>query len=508
MLIKRRKARKSDRGIYIQDQELKKTRFKVGTFYRYIIDVKNRKLIILADAEKGNKVSRRDTENGIKPVLDIRRKDALRSFADCDYMQVSIYNDRIVVEGYENANEGILANLKGILRRKVGKVTGIRQLLNLRKKYQVELSLNQLKQVAGCEQLAMDLDSICPVDTQSFNWHDAARVQKKVKQLQIPLKVVSLFAGAGLLDKAWVDSGYEVIWSNEIDKDACNTYKANIGNHVVQGDIMEIDKSDIPQAPVIIGGSPCQGFSNSNRITHYLDNPKNVLVREFIKTVKANNNGRVFVLENVPQILTAGDGAFRNEIYQELSDFEITSGVLNSADFGSAQKRDRAILIGSKIGRIELPEPGMKTPRTVAEAFSGLDESIPNQNDYSVPKAETLERMKHIPQGGNVFDIPESIRPSQKHSDCYRRLCWNKPSIAIVNVRKAMILHPSLNRILSIREVARLFDLPDDFVFKGSLAAMQQATCNGVPLRLGQAVAEKVKEAIINYNRNYVQMES
>jgi len=86
-----------------------------------------------------------------------------------------------------------------------------------------------------------------------------------------------------------------------------------------------------------------------------------------------------------------------------------------------------------------------------------------------------MERIKHVQQGGNVKDIPEEIRPKGQHSDMYKRLEWDKPSITIVNPRKAMLLHPTENRILSIRECCRLFSLPDNFIFKGSLSAMQES---------------------------------
>lgn len=242
-------------------------------------------------------------------------------------------------------------------------------------------------------------------------------------------------------------------------------------------------------------------------VTGFLDNPNNFLVREFIKAVKRNDNCKVFVMENVPQILTAGDGAFKNEILSELSDFDISYGVLNSADYGSAQMRKRAIFIGSKIGKIELPKPFV-TPanyKTVREAFEDIEATTPNQCDYSKPKADTVKRMSFVQQGGNWQDIPDAYKNAKMlsgktHSSVYRRLSEDQPSTTIVNPRKSLITHPTENRILSIRECARLFDLPDKFTFKGSISAMQQAVCNGVPAKLGAAIAKVVRVAIEQFN--------
>lgn len=93
------------------------------------------------------------------------------------------------------------------------------------------------------------------------------------------------------------------------------------------------------------------------------------------------------------------------------------------------------------------------------------------------------------------------MREGKTHSNLMRRLSQNLPSIALPNFRKSNILHPSLNRILSVREVARLFDLSNDFLFTGSLATMQQMVCNAVPVKMEHAVANTIKKAIENYNR-------
>lgn len=107
--------------------------------------------------------------------------------------------------------------------------------------------------------------------------------------------------------------------------------------------------------------------------------------------------------------------------------------------------------------------------------------------------------MSYVPPGGNWRDIPDHLRTpnmcGNTHSSVFRRLEWEKPSITITNVRKSNILHPVFNRILSVREAARLFGLKDNFVFKGTLSSMQQQVANLVPTQLAKAIGQQIKQA-------------
>jgi DNA (cytosine-5)-methyltransferase 1 len=496
-LIKRRIGKNSNRGIYIQDKELRNTNFQVGGNFKYVVDVNNNKIVILPTNEKAkNTVSKRLTKDGLKPIIDIRSKDALNSFQGMDYLQISIFEDSITVEGFVNDKENDI-NSCNVNKSKC--VKDITQLIKVKKKVSTSIPKILLSKAVGSpnefnynqvfEQLSLNVDTDNIISLKSaFN------------NLKIPLSVVSLFSGAGVLDKGFIDNGFDVVFAVDIDEGACQTYKHNIGNHIINEDITKINKKELPKASIVIGGSPCQGFSNGNRRTNYLDNPKNLLVKEFIDTVKANDECKVFVLENVPQLLTTGDGAFIREIENELKDFEISKGVLCSADYGTAQKRHRAIVVGSKLGKIELPKPFVTAYKTVREAFKGLSANIPNQNDYSKPTSLTKERMSHVPPGGNINNIPLHIKPKGGHSCSYKRLEWDKTSITIMNPRKNNITHPSLNRSLSVRECARLFGLSDSFIFKGTLSSMQQQIANAVPYNLSYAIAKSIKKFVMRLN--------
>lgn len=516
-MIKTRKAKKSTRGIYLQDKELKQTAFQPGTNFKYVVDTKNKKMVILPADSSINTVSKRTTKEGIKPVIDIRNKEALSIFKEADYLQVEIQEDQIIVSGYEEKKPSVFEKVSKKITNvfsKKSNVLDITSLLDVRKKFEVRMSSEELAKAVGEVQHFEQLSIFDVIgDTRSYSTQSLQTIEKGLKNIKIPLQLISLFSGAGVMDMGFVEEGFDITFALEIEEDAVLTYRENHGDHVELGDITKFDKkrfNDIA-SPVMIGGSPCQGFSSSNRQTNFLDNPNNLLVKEFIDSIKANSNCQVFVLENVPKILSAGNGQFKQEIYNELSDFEITSGVLTATDFGGAQERKRAFFIGSKIGKIDLPKPTHSPGNytTVRQALEGLHDGVPNQMDYTKPKATTIERMKTVPEGGNWRNFPDEFKTEgmftgNTHSSVYRRLEWDKPSITIANPRKSNITHPSENRILSVRECARLFGLKDNFFFKGSLSKMQQAVCNSVPVDLARAVAKQIKHAIMKFNiRNH-----
>ncbi|WP_026701603.1 DNA cytosine methyltransferase [Salibacterium aidingense] len=456
-LIKERKAKVSKRGIYLQDQELMQTAFKPGVSYQYTVDPQSQSIMIHPASDSNNTVSKRWYQEKVKSVIDIRKKEALSALQGADYLTIEIFDDHITVTGHQETpreNEPV--------------TTG---------------------------QITFTRDALAAVVRENPSWNIPGYPNEVLGPVDEVLSAVSLFSGAGVFDIAWAEH-FHIVAAIERDRHATQTYVANFPHLLQHQDIIRFDPAGMPQADVCFGGSPCQGFSNSNRHSHFLDNPNNKLVRHFIESVKANKQCKVFVLENVPQLLTAGDGQFLMEIEAALAEFEITSGVLEASTFGSPQYRKRAFVIGSKVGKIPLPIPYNSPKKTVQEAFQGLHTDIPNQTDVTTTGGETLERYKHVPEGGNVMDIPASIRPNGTHSTFYKRLRKTAPAPSIVHPRKAHILHPEKDRILTVRECARLFDVPDQFTFKGTLNAMQQQIANAVPVSLGKAIAQSVKEAL------------
>lgn len=307
------------------------------------------------------------------------------------------------------------------------------------------------------------------------------------------VKAVSLFAGAGGMDLGFIKQGFDVVWAVDNDGGACETYRENIGDHIICEDITKVKSEDIPDCSLIYGGNPCQGFSSANRRTGFINNPKNFLVKEYIRIVK-DKQPEVFVLENVPQILTAGKGQFLREIKEELHMYHIEASVLTASNYEVPQTRRRAILIGSKNGIIKHPLPTVSKEKTVGDGFEGIHNDLYNQLDRIKHSEIVLKRIKSVPSGGNIKNIPEHIRPKGSHSNVYKRLELDKPSITIAHVRKAMIIHPTENRVLSVREAARLQSFPDDFVFHSGLASKFQQVANAVPPLMAEAIAKEVKK--------------
>ena len=176
------------------------------------------------------------------------------------------------------------------------------------------------------------------------------------------MKIISLFSGAGGLDLGLIQAGNTIIWANDIDKDAVATYRENIGDHIVCDDIKNIDISALPNADVVVGGFPCQGFSQANRL-RTLDDDRNQLYRFFFNTIKVKQP-KYFIAENVKGILSLGKG---EAIKQIVADFEaagyITSvNLVNMADYGVPQTRQRVIIIGQRVDlgkelRFIFPQP-------------------------------------------------------------------------------------------------------------------------------------------------------
>ena len=132
------------------------------------------------------------------------------------------------------------------------------------------------------------------------------------------MKIVSLFSGAGGLDLGLIKAGHEVIWANDIDFDSCETYKLNIGDHIICEDITKIKLEEIPDCDIVIGGFPCQGFSQAN-LLRGTDDERNILYKQFYRIIKGKKP-EYFIAENVRGILSLDNGNAIKKIVKDFSD--------------------------------------------------------------------------------------------------------------------------------------------------------------------------------------------
>lgn len=162
---------------------------------------------------------------------------------------------------------------------------------------------------------------------------------------------ISLFSGCGGLDLGFVKAGFEIIFANDIDKDACETYAKNIGNHIVCKDIYTLNANEIPNADILIGGFLCLGFTIANGKNRNLNSNYNTLYLEYARVLKAKQP-KYFLVENVAGIQSGK--AFKENFYEKIlptfekCGYKVKHSLLNASDFFVPQNRKRIIIIGTR----------------------------------------------------------------------------------------------------------------------------------------------------------------
>lgn len=465
---------------------LRNRNIKIGKKYSYFIDKITHAVHIVPDNNGPLTVSRKKSGKDYKPLFDIRSKEVKELCAHADYLQVEVSGDVIIVSTYKRkkAVTSNIIRLEDVLGEKTGEIILDRA-----------VGADSVQMLFGKPTLANDayFTSLCgSIPNYMF--------RKKKKEIKQVYDVISLFSGAGLLDYAFKDEQFRFVYGVDFDKDACETYKYNIGDLINCVDIRSVDADDIPDADVCIGGPCCQAYSNANRnnIDTVAGEQKRLLVDDYIRIVKAKQV-KVFVIENVPQMLTKENGKYLDRVINGLPEYDITYTVVTDSQVGGYTMRKRAIIIGSKIGKIELPTAEICTVKTVRDALSQVDATWFNYKDVTMPRPDTAKAMSFVPQGGNWKDIPESIHkfgPSTQ-SNTYRRLAWIESSPTITNWRKCILIHPEENRILNVSEAAALMGLDKTFHVLGtSLNSRQQQVGNGVTQAIGRFVKEHVLKAL------------
>lgn len=304
------------------------------------------------------------------------------------------------------------------------------------------------------------------------------------------MTITSLFSGAGGLDLGLIQAGNTVIWANDIDKDAVETYRENIGPHIICKDIKDISLCDIPSADVVVGGFPCQGFSIANLKRNVADE-RNTLYLFFYSIVK-DKQPKFFIAENVKGILSLGGGSIIRQIVDDFNSvgYLVEIHRINAADYGVPQHRERVIIIGQRndisdkmIFRFPTPthdKDGVSLPKWVS--MKSALASFPVDYNSEIDPNAFGSNYKFVARNFTAHRISDPDKPS--------------PTIlARGNGKGGVCAIPHYNgeRRLTVRESAVIQTFPFSFIFKGRMGSCYRQIGNAVPVLFAKTLGKELK---------------
>ena len=324
-------------------------------------------------------------------------------------------------------------------------------------------------------------------------------------------KFIEVCAGAGGFSSGFLNTGFTCVLLNEKDKTCCKTLEKNHPNIPIScSDMLELDLSPHKKIDVLLGGVPCQSFSQAGK-RKGLDDSRGNLILVFAKMVKKYKPS-VFIVENVKGLLTHNKGTTFSSILESFDkkNYNIEYKVLNAYNYGVAQKRERLFIVGTHKKRItkkfEWPEPCLN--KLVLK-----DVLLPEPEDkeginYSEEKAKVLAI---VPPGGCWINLPEDIQKQYMKKSfesgggkrgIARRLSYNEPSLTLTTSpcqKQTERCHPKYTRPFTVREYARIQSFPDDYEFCGTTNQKYKQIGNAVPVKLAERVAEQVLKLFTNF---------
>jgi len=368
---------------------------------------------------------------------------------------------------------------------------------------------------------------------------------------------ISLFAGAGGCSLGFRQAGYDIRFATDIDPDAVDSYRRNFSATACEvGDIRELSPDSLlerialrpGELDILLGGPPCQGFSSAGMKTG--DDPRNSLLHHYVRLLEAVRP-KWFVMENVEGLLTnSGGGPIHDTVEAFLeAGYSVNLEKVYAQGYGVPQRRKRVVIVGNRLGcDFIFPKPVTRFSGnifrmgeiTFATAVSDLPPATQEldpplafvrkpQNDlqaYLRGGAKTvtdhwtpvlsniqLERVRGLQPGQTMKDLPEHLQhesfqrrafrrvmdgtPVEKRGGApsgLKRLFANEPSLTITSAATREFVHPAEDRLLTLRECARLQTFPDAFVFAGSAASRIQQIGNAIPPLLARSIAEHIAQ--------------
>lgn len=310
----------------------------------------------------------------------------------------------------------------------------------------------------------------------------------KKRQAVKPMTVISLFSGCGGMDLGFVGgfhflgqdyqkTGFKIIWANEISAAACKTYRKNLGDYIVEGDISE-KMADLPkEADVIIGGFPCQDISINGKMLG-IHGKRSSLYTYIVEAVK-KVQPKVFVAENVGGLLLKKNAESFQKIMDDFGSlgYNVNCHLYHAEDYGVPQTRERVFIVGTKKGLPEFVPPAQTThnePVTAKTAIGDLE-----KKDEDKAFSHIWSKADASGEQGN------------------RRMVADRPGYTIrAECHGNIQFHYMLPRRISMREAARIQSFPDEFLFPCGLRDTERQIGNAVPPVLGWHVASAVKAVI------------
>lgn len=323
------------------------------------------------------------------------------------------------------------------------------------------------------------------------------------------MKVVSFFAGAGGLDLGFEKAGFDVIWANEYDKEIWETYERNHKNTILdKRSIVDIPSEEVPDCDGIIGGPPCQSWSEAGSKKGIADK-RGQLFYEFMR-ILADKKPKFFLAENVSgMLLPAHKQALGNikQMFQDIG-YDLSFELLNVSDFCIPQDRKRVFFIGYRkdLGiKFEFPKPTtLDNKITLKKAIGDLKDNVLPAKEGNYTNGESCKVRNHEYMTGgfsSIFmsrnrvrswdEVSFTIQAGGRHAPIHPQA--PKMNFIEQNVREFVKGQEHLYRRLSVRECARIQTFPDSFTFYyKSVVAGYKMIGNAVPVRMGKVLAEKI----------------